>query len=143
MDERNVWAGRTRPVDPARSHSYLNMPGGCEIEVHEAHAVPGKHPPWSALPGATQGTAGLPACATRSRSSRHRNASWRPPRRPSVYRMNGIHLTDEELETARHALQAYLQAFGHDEAQTVGAIRRVIAKLAAAQVENEEPRITA
>jgi hypothetical protein len=57
--------------------------------------------------------------------------------------MNGIHLTDEELETARHALQAYLQAFGHDEAQTVGAIRRVIAKLAAAQVENEEPRITA
>jgi hypothetical protein len=85
----------------------------------------------------------FPVCATRSRSFRHRNASWRPPRRPSVYRMNGIHLTDAELETARHALQAYLQAFGHDEAETVGAIKRVIAKLAAAQVENEEPRITA
>jgi hypothetical protein len=57
--------------------------------------------------------------------------------------MNAIHLTDEELETAKHALQAYLHAFGHDEADTVGAIRRVIAKLAAAQVEDEDPRITA
>ena len=57
--------------------------------------------------------------------------------------MNAIHLTDAELEMARHALQAYLQAFGHDEAETVGAIRRVIAKLAAAQVEDEEPRISA
>jgi len=57
--------------------------------------------------------------------------------------MNAVHLTDEELEMARHALQAYLQAFGHDEAQTVGAIRRVIAKLASAQVEDDEPRIPA
>ena len=57
--------------------------------------------------------------------------------------MNAIHLTDAELDMARHALQAYLQAFGHDEAQTVGAIRRVIAKLAAAQVEDEDPRKTA
>ena len=54
--------------------------------------------------------------------------------------MNAVHLTDEELEMARHALQAYLQAFGHDEAQTLGAIRRVIAKLAAAQVVDEAPR---
>jgi len=25
----------------ARTHPHLNMPGGCEIEVHEAQAVPG------------------------------------------------------------------------------------------------------
>ena len=54
-----------------------------------------------------------------------------------------IHVTDSELETARHALRAYLSAFGHDEADTVGEIRRVIAKLNAAQSEQEEPRISA
>jgi hypothetical protein len=54
-----------------------------------------------------------------------------------------IHLTDAELETARHALRAYLSAFGHDEAETVGEIKRVIAKLNAAQTEGEEPRISA
>ena len=54
-----------------------------------------------------------------------------------------IHLTDAELETARHALRAYLSAFGHDEADTVGEIKRVIAKLNTAQSEGEEPRISA
>jgi hypothetical protein len=54
-----------------------------------------------------------------------------------------IHLTDAELETARHALRAYLSAFGHDEAQTVGEIRRAIAKLNDAQMEGEDPRISA
>jgi hypothetical protein len=54
-----------------------------------------------------------------------------------------IHLTDAELETARHALRAYLSAFGHDEAETVGEIRRVITKLNAAQSEGQEPRISA
>ena len=54
-----------------------------------------------------------------------------------------IHLTDAELETARHALRAYLSAFGHDEAETVAEIKRVIAKLSAAQAEGEEPRISA
>ena len=54
-----------------------------------------------------------------------------------------IHLTEAELETARHALRAYLSAFGHDEATTVGEIRRVIAKLQAAQTEDDEPRISA
>ena len=54
-----------------------------------------------------------------------------------------IHVTDAELETARHALRAYLSAFGHDEAETVGEIRRVIAKLDAAQQEGEDPRISA
>jgi hypothetical protein len=54
-----------------------------------------------------------------------------------------IHLTDAELETARHALRAYLLAFGHDEAETVGEIKRVIAKLNSAQAEGEDPRISA
>jgi hypothetical protein len=54
-----------------------------------------------------------------------------------------IHLTEAELETARHALRAYLSAFGHDEATTVGEIRRVLAKLQAAQTEGEDPRISA
>jgi hypothetical protein len=57
--------------------------------------------------------------------------------------MYAIHLTDAELETARHALRAYLSAFGHDEAETVGEIRRVIAKLDAAQAEDQDPRISA
>ena len=54
-----------------------------------------------------------------------------------------IHLTEAELETARHALRAYLSAFGHDEASTVGEIRRVIAKLQAAQMESETPSASA
>jgi hypothetical protein len=57
--------------------------------------------------------------------------------------MFAIHLTEAELETARHALRAYLSAFGHDEAETVGEIKRVIAKLNAAQAEGEDPRISA
>ena len=57
--------------------------------------------------------------------------------------MNAVHLTDAELETARHALQAYLLAFGHDEAQTVSEIRSVIAKLRDAQVEDDDPRVSA
>jgi hypothetical protein len=56
--------------------------------------------------------------------------------------MNTIHLTDAELEMASQALRAYLLAFGHDEADTVGRIRSVIAKLDAAQPEVEEPRVT-
>ena len=54
-----------------------------------------------------------------------------------------IHVTESELETARHALRAYLSAFGHDEAETVAEIKRVIAKLNAAQTDGEEPRISA
>ena len=56
--------------------------------------------------------------------------------------MYEIHLTDAELETARHALRAYLSAFGHDEAATLAEIKRVIAKLQAARSE-EEPRVSA
>lgn len=57
--------------------------------------------------------------------------------------MNTIHLNDAELAMARHALQAYLRAFGHDEADTVRAIKGVIAKLDEAQVEGEEPTFIA
>jgi hypothetical protein len=57
--------------------------------------------------------------------------------------MNTIHLTDSELEMARHALQAYLQAFGHDEADTVREIKRVVEKFRAVQTEGEEPRVSA
>jgi hypothetical protein len=57
--------------------------------------------------------------------------------------MNVVHLSDAELDMARHALQAYLLAFGHDEAATVSEIKRVIAKLNTAQQEGEGPRISA
>ena len=57
--------------------------------------------------------------------------------------MNTIHLTDAELEMARHALQAYILAFGHDEADTLVEIKRVIAKLRAAEPEAEEPSFIA
>ena len=57
--------------------------------------------------------------------------------------MNVVHLSDAELDMARHALRAYLLAFGHDEAETVSEIKRVIAKLNAAQLEGEDPRISA
>jgi hypothetical protein len=57
--------------------------------------------------------------------------------------MYGIHLTDAELAMARHALRAYLLAFGHDEAETVGEIKRVIAKLDAAEIEGDDPRLSA
>ena len=49
--------------------------------------------------------------------------------------MNTIHLTDEELEIARHGMTAYLRTFGHDEADTRVLIRAVLARLAAAQPE--------
>ena len=54
--------------------------------------------------------------------------------------MNTIHLTDAELEMARHALRAYSLAFGHDEADTMAEIHRVIAKLRAAEREPEPER---
>jgi hypothetical protein len=53
--------------------------------------------------------------------------------------MNTIHLTDAELEMARHGMTAFLRSFGHDEADTVLVIKSVIAKLAAAQPEPEQP----
>jgi hypothetical protein len=57
--------------------------------------------------------------------------------------MNAVHLTDAELDMARHALRAYLLAFGHDEAETVNQIKRVITKLNAAQAEDDDQRTSA
>ncbi len=52
--------------------------------------------------------------------------------------MNTIHLSDSELTLARHAMQAYLHSFGHNEADVLAAIKQVIAKFAAA-TEDREP----
>jgi hypothetical protein len=40
-----------------------------------------------------------------------------------------IELTDEELRLVRSALQAYLEDFGHEEADVLRAIKRVLTKL--------------
>jgi hypothetical protein len=53
--------------------------------------------------------------------------------------MNTVHLTDEELEIARHGMTAFLHSFGHDEADTLALIRAVLARLAAAQPEPGSP----
>lgn len=47
--------------------------------------------------------------------------------------MNTVHLTDEELEVARHGMTAYLRSFGHDEADTIVHIRAVLERLTEAQ----------
>jgi hypothetical protein len=52
--------------------------------------------------------------------------------------MNTIHLTDAELEIARHGMTAYLRSFGHDEADTVALIKAVLARLSAAQSEPDQ-----
>lgn len=55
--------------------------------------------------------------------------------------MNTIHLTDEELETARHGMTAYLRSFGHDEADTMVRIKAVLARLALAQREPDQSAV--
>ena len=57
--------------------------------------------------------------------------------------MNTVHLTDEELEMTRHALRAYLLAFGHDEADTHLVIRRVLAKVQADEPAGDKPQVSA
>jgi hypothetical protein len=49
-----------------------------------------------------------------------------------------IEVTDLELALISSALRAFLMDFGHDEAETVRAIRQVIAKL-----PKIEPEVTA
>ncbi len=53
--------------------------------------------------------------------------------------MNTIHLTDAELEMARHGMTAYLRSFGHNEAETVELIKQVLEKLGHADHERENP----
>jgi hypothetical protein len=43
--------------------------------------------------------------------------------------MHSIELTDEELRVIHAALHAYLDDFGHEEADVLRLIKRVIAKL--------------
>ena len=42
-----------------------------------------------------------------------------------------IELTDEELKLVRSALHSYLDDFGHEEADVLRLIKRIIAKLPA------------
>jgi len=53
--------------------------------------------------------------------------------------VNTIHLTDEELELARHGMRAYLRTFGHDEADTVELIKAVLDKLGHAERGSDDP----
>ena len=52
-----------------------------------------------------------------------------------------MHLTDTELALTRNAMQSYLSTFGHDEADVRAQARSVIAKLNAAEQEEEDPII--
>lgn len=56
--------------------------------------------------------------------------------------MTTVSLTDEELELTHHALQAYLTAFGHDEADTVTRIKQVIERFRAEVPENRREPVT-
>jgi hypothetical protein len=44
-----------------------------------------------------------------------------------------IELTEDELRLVRAALHSYLEDFGHDEADLLRAIKRVLAKLPASE----------
>jgi hypothetical protein len=46
--------------------------------------------------------------------------------------MHTIELTDEELRIVQQALHAYLNDFGHEEADVLRLIKQVLAKLPAA-----------
>jgi hypothetical protein len=43
--------------------------------------------------------------------------------------MHTIELTEEELRIVRSALHAFLEDFGHDEADVLRSIKQVLAKL--------------
>lgn len=43
--------------------------------------------------------------------------------------MHSIELTDEELKLVRSALHAYLDDFGHDEADVLRALKALLEKL--------------
>ena len=50
-------------------------------------------------------------------------------------------LDDEELGIARQALEAYLRAFGHDEADVLHGIRDVLAKFRSAESDSEQSHL--
>ena len=43
--------------------------------------------------------------------------------------MHTIELTEDELRLVRNALQSFLEDFGHDEADVLRSIKRVLGKL--------------
>ena len=47
--------------------------------------------------------------------------------------MHAIELTDEELRIVRAALTAYLEDFGHEEAEILRSVKQVLAKLPVSQ----------
>lgn len=52
--------------------------------------------------------------------------------------MKTIHLSERELELTRHAVRAYLNSFGHDEADVVHDIKQVLVRLATATDDDTE-----
>lgn len=55
--------------------------------------------------------------------------------------MKTIHLSESELGLVSNAMRAYLNSFGHNEADVVTSIKQVIARLSAAtddEVESTE-----
>jgi hypothetical protein len=57
--------------------------------------------------------------------------------------MHAIELTDDELRLVHSALHAYLDDFGHDEADVLRAIKAVLAKLPAQSVEVNADELSA
>jgi len=53
--------------------------------------------------------------------------------------MKTIHLSENELGLVRNAMRAYLNSFGHNEADVVASIKQVIARLSAATDDQVEP----
>jgi hypothetical protein len=47
------------------------------------------------------------------------------------FAMHTIELTDEELRLVRAAVHSYLEDFGHEEADILRALKRLLAKLPA------------
>jgi hypothetical protein len=55
----------------------------------------------------------------------------------NLSRVQVIELTDDELRLLRAALKAFLDDFGHEEADLVARIRALIAKVPEAQQETD------
>lgn len=52
--------------------------------------------------------------------------------------MKTIQLSESELGLVQHAMHAYLNSFGHDEADVVARIKQVLVRLSAATDEQQE-----
>ncbi len=66
-----------------------------------------------------------------------RGLSFRPPR-SYAGSMKTVHLSESELGLVRNAMNAYLNSFGHDEADVVMRIKQVLVRLAAATDDQPE-----